>query len=136
MNASAFLDTNILVYCYTVTEPDKLIKAQNVAKLPDVIVSTQVLQEFSNTLNKKFKVPWENIGLALEEVRKNFKVHINTDVTISKACKIAGRYGFSFYDSLIIAAAQENECTILYSEDLQDGQIIEGKLKIVNPFKM
>jgi predicted nucleic acid-binding protein len=50
------------------------------------------------------------------------------------ACQIAEKYHFSFYDSLIIAASLECDCNILYSEDMHHGQIIENKLKIVNPF--
>lgn len=136
MNARSFLDTNILVYCYTTTEPEKRQKAQAVAKLPNTIVNTQVLQEFANTLHKKFKTNWENIAVAISEVRKDFIIHTNTEETIVTACTIAKRYGFSYYDSLIITAALETDCSTLYSEDLQDGQVIEGKLEIVNPFKI
>jgi hypothetical protein len=50
------------------------------------------------------------------------------------ACQIAEKYQFSFYDSLIIASALKCDCYTLYSEDLQHGQIIEDKLKIINPF--
>lgn len=135
MKDKYFLDTNIIVYCYTKTEPEKRQKAQTLAKTPGTTISTQVLQEFANTLHKKFKVGWGGITIALLEVRKDFIVHTNDIETVFNACKIAKRYGFSFYDSLIISAALENNCTTLYSEDLQDGQLIEGKLKIVNPFK-
>jgi len=65
----------------------------------------------------------------------NSILHINTESTIVQACKIAERYGFSFYDSLIISAALECECSILYSEDMSNGQVIDKILKIVNPFK-
>jgi predicted nucleic acid-binding protein len=52
-----------------------------------------------------------------------------------QACQIAGKYGFSLYDSLIVAAALESNCSVLYSEDLQDGQAIEGKLTVKNQFR-
>jgi predicted nucleic acid-binding protein len=55
--------------------------------------------------------------------------------TVLSAITIAERYRFSFYDSLIIATALKANCTTLYSEDMQDGQLIENKLLIVNPFK-
>lgn len=71
---------------------------------------------------------------AIEESSNNNFVHINTESTINLACKIADRYSFSFYDSLIISAALESNCSILYSEDLNSGQVIDKKLKIVNPF--
>lgn len=55
-------------------------------------------------------------------------------MTIKRACQIADRYRFSFYDSLIISAALESNCTVLYSEDLHDGQVIEGTLTVKSPF--
>jgi len=54
--------------------------------------------------------------------------------TIKQAWKIGNKYGYAYYDSLIIASALENDCTILYSEDLHHGQIIEERLSIMNPF--
>jgi predicted nucleic acid-binding protein len=54
--------------------------------------------------------------------------------TVREACRLAIRYGFSFYDSFIVAAALENGCTTLYFEDLNANQLVEGTLRIVNPF--
>lgn len=134
MNDRSFLDTNVLIYCYTSTELQKLAKAQAVASLPDVVISTQVLKELANILRKKFNLDWAAIQTTLDEVENNFEVHINSAASIKNACAIADRYGFSFYDSLIIAAALESGCTILYSEDLQHGQAIEQTLTVKNPF--
>jgi len=136
MNDKIFLDTNILVYCYTATEPEKKAKALAVANLPNVVISTQVLKEFANILRKKFELSWPEIQTALEEVESNFEVHTNTAASIKSACMIADRYGFSFYDSLIIVAALETGCSVLSSEDLQHGQHIEESLVVNNPFKM
>jgi len=61
-------------------------------------------------------------------------LHINEVGTIVNACDIALKYHFSFYDSLIIAAALESGCSTLYTEDMHNGQVIEDRLKIVNPF--
>jgi len=55
-------------------------------------------------------------------------------VTLNDALAIAERYNFSHYDSLIVVAALQADCTILYSEDMQHGQLIEGRITIVNPF--
>ncbi len=74
-------------------------------------------------------------NILVKECCQNNNLHINTADTVLQACQIAERYRFSFYDSLIIAAALESNCTIVYSEDLQDGQHIEGRLIIKNPFK-
>ena len=59
---------------------------------------------------------------------------MNSEKTIFEACHLAARYQFSFYDSLILSAALECECSILYSEDMSHGQVIEKKLTITNPF--
>lgn len=134
MNERRFLDTNVLIYCYTSTEPKKRSQAQLVASLPDTIISTQVLKEFVNILRKKFKQDWPVIKATLDEVISNFEVYKNDTFAIKKACSIAERYGTSFYDSLIIAAALENNCFILYSEDMQHSQVIEQRLTIKNPF--
>ncbi len=55
---------------------------------------------------------------------------------IRKAMTIKARYKYNYWDSLIIASALQNNCSILYTEDLQDGQVIENALKIVNPFRV
>jgi len=134
MNDSIFLDTNVLIYCYTSSESDKQIRAQVVADLPNTIISTQILNEFANTLRKKFKLDWSAILSALNEVETNFEVYTITPSYIKSACFIADRYGFSYYDSLIVAAALEAGCSTLYSEDMQHDQVIETKLTGKNPF--
>jgi predicted nucleic acid-binding protein len=86
-------------------------------------------------LKKKFKLDWQVVGNVISEVSTEFNVYINKPTTIERACKIAYKYQYSFYDSLIIAASLFCNCKILYSEDMQDGQEIENTLTIVNPFK-
>ncbi len=134
MKDSSFIDSNILLYCYSETEPDKKARAIAVSKGTNVFISTQVLKEFSNVLSRKFKFEWNDIINAIDEVTGNFLIFINHPETIKSACSIAHKYQFSFYDSLIIASALEAGCNILYTEDLQHDQLIEGKLRIVNPF--
>jgi predicted nucleic acid-binding protein len=134
-NAKSFLDTNIIIYAHSDLEPEKQKIAQGIISDNDTTISTQILQEAANTLTRKFKHTWKEISKVLEEAATNNILHTNTNDTILAACNIADRYGFSFYDSLIIAAALECNCNILYSEDLHDGQLIEITLTIVNPFK-
>lgn len=135
MKDNRFVDTNILVYCYTNDELQKREKALDVCKNIDTYISTQVLTELSNTLKKKFKLDWKNIENVISEINSGFHIFVNKPSTIEKACQIADKYDYSFYDSLIIAAALACNCLILYSEDMQNGQIIENSLTIVNPFK-
>ncbi|MCW5909538.1 MAG: PIN domain-containing protein [Cyclobacteriaceae bacterium] len=134
MNGNVFIDTNLLVYSYSYAEPEKQRIAQQLISGDTSFISTQVLQELANTLTKKFKFTFADAIKAINESRDNSILHINTESTIVQACKVAERYGFSFYDSLIISAALECECVILYSEDMNNSQVIEKKLKIVNPF--
>ncbi|MFP4288666.1 MAG: PIN domain-containing protein [Bacteroidales bacterium] len=135
MNDNCFIDTNILVYCYTDDEPIKKQKALNIANNPDALISTQVLTELSNTLKKKFKLDWKVVENVVSEVSSDFHVYVNKPTTIEWACRVADKYLYSFYDSLIIAAALSSNCKTLYSEDMQDGQVIENSLTITNPFK-
>lgn len=134
MSVRIFLDTNILVYTYSVSEPEKKLKAQALVNDNETVVSTQVLQELCNIITRKFKVPFEQASLAILECSQNNQLHVNTTTTILTACKIASKYKYSFYDSMIIASALESGATILFSEDLQHGQIIEQVLTIKNPF--
>lgn len=136
MSGRIFLDTNVLVYCYSGTEPVKRSVALQLVQQADVWVSTQVLQELSNTLRKKFQIPWPDLQLTLEEIHQNLGVFVNTYSVILDATRIANRYGFSFYDSMILSSCLANGCNILYSEDMQGGQIIDGILEIRNPFKI
>jgi predicted nucleic acid-binding protein len=135
MNDNFFIDTNILVYCYADDEPLKQQKALGIASNPDTFISTQVLTELSNTLKKKFQQDWLVIENVVSEVSNDFNVYVNKPATIEWACRVADKYQYSFYDSLIIAAALSSNCKTLYSEDMQDGQVIENSLTIVNPFK-
>ncbi len=135
MNDNFFIDTNILIYSYSEDEGSKKNRAREIAKHPNAIISTQVLKEFANTLNKKFKINWENIESVLAETIMTFPIYVNNPQDIEEACKIADRYQYSFYDSLIIYSALESGCKILYTEDLQHGHLIDNKLKIINPFQ-
>jgi predicted nucleic acid-binding protein len=135
MSDKHFIDTNILVYCYSNDEPEKRDIAQDIVQYSNTIISTQVLTELSNTMKKSFNLSWNEIGLLINETVSNFKIHINLPDTINKALEIANKYGFSFYDSLIISSAIEENCTILFTEDMHNGTVIDQTLLIVNPFK-
>ena len=116
------------------TEPNKKTIAQGLAQSPDAWVSTQVLQELSNTLYRKFGKTWVEINLTTEEVCQNFAIYINQPETVRGAIRIAERYKYSFYDSLILSSCLAIGCKIVYSEDMKDGQVIDGTLEIKNPF--
>jgi predicted nucleic acid-binding protein len=131
-----FIDSNIVIYAYSDTEKRKQQISRQLIKENDTVISTQVLQEIANTLARKFGIDYRSIEQTLQEcILDNDVVYINRQDTIFKACQMAHLYRFSFYDSLIIAAALECKCRYLYSEDLQHKQIIENTLTIINPYK-
>lgn len=135
MKDKVFLDTNILIYVYSVTEPEKQKIAIELSETTSSYISTQVIQEFSNILFKKFGLNWNQILLAINEITENYSIIINNPATIKLACKMARKHQYSFYDSLIISAAMEANCKFLFTEDLHHNQLIENKLRIINPFK-
>ena len=134
-NQKIFLDSNIVIYAYCNNGADKQQKAKELFTEKNIVISTQVLQEMANTLYRKFKADFHTIHLLLEECAHNVStLYVNIPETIFYACNIADRYNYSFYDSLVIASALDTGCQILYFEDMQHNQLIEGKLKIINPF--
>lgn len=135
MKDNVFLDSNIIVYSYSNSELHKQDIARKLITGNSSFISTQVLQELCNIVTRKFRFTYQQATVAIKECCQNNNLHINTANTVLKACEIANSYAFSFYDSMIIASALESNCSILYSEDLQDGQLIEKKLIVKNPFK-
>lgn len=135
MKDRVFLDTNILIYSYSYTEPQKQTIAANIISGSDSVISTQVLNEFVNTVTKKFHFSYHQAKDAVLECCEYNYLHVIGHQTIIQACEIASKYKFSFFDSLIVSAALEADCTILFSEDMHEISHINKTLKIVNPFK-
>ncbi len=130
-----FIDTNVLIYAYSETEPDKKDITFTILEKHSVIISTQVINEYIWTMNKKYGVDIGQLQALSERFWQKFKVALLGKFTLDKALSMAIQYKFSYWDSLIIASALENECDTLYTEDMRTGQVIEGKLTIVNPFE-
>lgn len=80
------------------------------------------------------KQAYTDILNVIHELQSNFQVTTVTTQTIEQALLLGERYRYSYFDSLMLASALEQGCTVLYSEDMQHGQIIEGLLRIVDPF--
>ena len=134
-DVKVFIDSNIVIYVYSITEKNKQFISEAIISQSYSVISTQVLQEIANVLHRKFGNNYVDVQNTLLECTAAVnEVYINTQQTILYACDIAQKYGYSFYDSLIIASAIESGCALLYSEDMQHHQLIEGKLKILNPF--
>jgi len=86
-------------------------------------------------MNRKFFLPMEKLRDLGVKLLQRLEIALIDQTTIKKALDIAIDYKYSYWDSLIITSALENNCLICYSEDMQHGQIIEDKLRIVNPFE-
>jgi len=134
MPAKIFLDTNIIIYCYSQDEPNKQERALECVRSGMPWISTQVLNETVNTLRRKFLLEYAQIGAVVDELKQQLQVATVSINTIQRALEISERYQYSYFDSLIIASSLEVGCDILYSEDLQDGQNIDSQLTVVNPF--
>jgi predicted nucleic acid-binding protein len=133
MNDSVFFDTNALVY--VVGQKDHRTAAVEALLAGGGIVSVQVLNELASVARRKLGMTWEEIGEALAAIRTLCPTPVPLTVETHEAgLRIAAQYQLHIYDALVAAAALEAECTTLYSEDLHDGQIIDGRLTIRNPF--
>jgi predicted nucleic acid-binding protein len=140
MNGRFFLDTNVFVYSFDAKAEVKAGRAreliENASDTGKGIVSFQVVQEFFNVALRRFSQPMTT-SEAEEYLTTVFRpllaIH-SSPVLYGEALRLAARYRFGWYDSLIVAAALEGKCRILYSEDLQHGRDLEG-LKIENPFR-
>ncbi|SRR5579871_1267536 len=140
MSGRFFLDTNVFVYTFDSNARAKATKAASLirraADTGEGVVSYQVVQEFFNVAFRRFSpamtVP-EAEQYLITVFRPLLAVHSSPALYIS-ALRIKAKYRFGWYDSLIVAAALEASCTILYTDDLQDGNEIET-LRIQNPFR-
>lgn len=134
MSVTVFLDSNVLLYTLAEGDPRQVVAAGLLAQ--GGTVSVQVLNEFASVARRKLKLSWPEVVEALAALRALCSPPLSlTAATHEAALVLAARYGFSFYDALILAAALEAGCDTVCSEDLQDGQVIEGRLTIRNPFR-
>lgn len=127
----AFFDTNVLLYLLS-GEAAKADRAEELLAGGGTI-SAQVLNEFTAVARRKLAMPWSEIREVLVTVRAVCAVEPITEATHDLGSMIAERYRFTIYDGLIVAAASLAGCSVIYSEDLQDGQSVRG-MTIRDPF--
>lgn len=128
----AFFDTNVLLYLLS-GDSVKADRAEAIL-VQGGTISVQVLNEFAAVALRKRALSYPEIHEVLDPIRAICAVEPITLETHDLGLQVAERYGFSLYDSLIVAAALRAGCRTLYSEDLQDGQAIDGRLTVRNPF--
>lgn len=136
MSAEPFVDTNIWIYAHLETPQDRKGDLARVLVESDhrFVVSTQVLNEYyAAMLKNRVSDPW--IQNSLEAMIQHCDVVLVSVPIIRQAHAIRNRYGFSLWDSLVVSSALDAGCPVLYSEDLQHDQRIEGRLIVCNPFR-
>jgi predicted nucleic acid-binding protein len=139
MSDKAFVDTNILVYAHDLVSGTKNERARSLMEelwsSGGGVLSTQVLQELCVNLRRKSVKP-----LTMEQTRSliqdysNWEIVVNNHNSVMEALAIETHYQISFWDALIVHAAERAGAAILYSEDFSDGQIY-GSVRVVNPLK-
>jgi predicted nucleic acid-binding protein len=132
MRAEVFFDTSVLAYLMAKNDP-RTVRAEALL-VEGGTISVQILNEFVSVARRKTGLSWPQIEELLADIRllctapRPITVGLHTE-----ALRIAKRYGFRIYDSLIVATAIDAGCAVLYSEDMQHGQVIDS-LTIQNPF--
>ena len=133
MPAKAFFDTNVLLYAVAENDP-RSAQAEELLAAGGVL-SVQTLNEFVSVARRKILMSWSDVTEALDAFRVLCPSPLPITMEIHEAAlKIADKHVYNIYDALVIAAALEAGCATLYSEDLHDGQTIDGQLTIRNPF--
>ena len=130
--SEVFFDTNVLLYLLS----GEAAKADGVEALVAAggVISVQVLNEFASVASRKLAMSWGEIREVLGTIRALCRVEPVSLETHDRGLALSERYGFSIYDSMILAAALLAGCSLLITEDLQHGQIIDGTLTVRNPF--
>src|SRR5215469_3284598 len=132
MNDKPFFDTNVILYAFR--QDDTRSRVAETLLAAGGALSVQVLNEFVAVARRKLDKSWEEVRRALDILRLFCPEPVSVTIEIhDRAVNIAERYGYSIFDSLIIAAALHAGACTLYTEDMRDGQVIDG-LTIRNPF--
>jgi predicted nucleic acid-binding protein len=134
MSVNVFLDTNVLVYAFSMDEDEKRGASLNLIQSNNCYTSVQALYEFCNVCQRKWKFEREAIEDAIHQIIRGCVIcGVNTK-TLLYALRLHDRYGYSHYDCVMLSSALEYNCERIFTEDMSSGQMIESKLMIVNPF--
>jgi len=139
MSAKRFLDTNILVYAFDATDPDRQRVASGIVEAEirtgTLTVSLQVLQEFFAVVTRKFKtpVPARTARAAVDRFLR-YNVVEPTKPMLSAALDVTASHSISIWDALVLVAAKSADCDVLLTEDLGHGTKVAG-VRIENPFR-
>src|SRR5580692_4370922 len=131
---ASFFDTNVLVYIASGDAKKADLAEATVAA--GGAISVQVLNELANVARRKMKMSWGDSYAFLTMLRSLLTVHPLTIETHETGLEFAERYGLSTYDAMIAASALHAGCDTLWSEDMQHGMTLDGRLRILNPFRV
>ncbi len=128
-----FLDSNVLLYLVS----GENSRVDRVRRLLDSTgtISVQVLNEMASVCCRKFRMSWRDTSTFLTETKSLLTIIPLTVNIHQTGLRLAERYGFAIYDSFIVAAALDAGCETLWSEDMHDGLLVDGRLRIDNPFR-
>ncbi len=134
-----FIDSNLWIYLF-VESKDSRANTENIEKIiltnaRNIFISNQVLNEFSNVLLKKYNATSKDIKDFIANILALVEVNTIDKITTFQALDLVDRYSIAFYDALIVSSALFSGCNILYTEDMHHNQLIENKVRIINPFK-
>jgi predicted nucleic acid-binding protein len=131
--AADFLDSNILVYAFTA---DRRAAVAQALLQTRPVISVQILNEFTNVARRKLGMEWQEVRDAISALRVLCPMVLALDLaTHEEALRIAERHGYSIFDAQVVASALQAGSDTLWSEDMHDGMVIDGRLRISNPFR-
>ena len=128
------VDTKVLVHLYDLRDPGKRQRADELLPLRPVI-SARVLSEFLNVLKRVTRLPKAQVLADTIQLFGPCEIAPVTHGTLAFSARLLARYDFPLFDAIIVAAALEADCDVLYSAAFQHNQLIEGRLRMVNPFR-
>lgn len=136
MPAKVFVDTNIWLYALVshADDPKHVRAASFVLGLKRPLINSQVIREASSNFLKKAGISEEKLRSIIQDWYRNCDIYPSNAAQHVLASELREKHSFSYWDSLIVAAALDAGCSTLFSEDMQHGQNIENRLTIVNPF--
>ncbi|GIK42875.1 MAG: twitching motility protein PilT [Chloroflexota bacterium] len=136
MTAKILLDTNLWVYLYAKNPPEKYQAVYQIVadQFETIVVSTQILGELFNVLTRKNLISPSEAKTIILEMATTFPILSIDTANVLLALDLNSHFQYSYWDSLVVATALLADCQVLYSEDMQHQQVIDGKMQLLNPF--
>jgi predicted nucleic acid-binding protein len=129
----SFVDSNVVLHLAS-RDSQKAERAEQLLRA-GVAISVQVLNEVANVARRRFGMSWAETREFLTGLRALASVRAVTVETHESGLRLAERYGLAIHDAMIAAAALTSDCDTLWSEDMHHGLVIDGRLRILNPFR-